>query len=83
MAEKTSWGLIATGILTAIVGSAILLIISGYKDFIWINIKEISYVSILLLLCIGLVLIAWIRSLTFVSPIDRIEVPDKTASKNH
>ena len=84
MAEKTFTGLVATGTLTAIVGGVLLCVISAYKDFILVNIKEISYLSILLLFFIGLILIAWIRSLTFVTPsIDKIEMLDKTASKHH
>ena len=83
MAEKTFTGLAATGTLTAIVGGVFLFVVSAYMDVILLNIRQISYLSILLLLFIGLILIAWIRSLTFVTPTDKIEVLDKTVSKDH
>ena len=83
MAEKTFTGLVATGTLTAIVGGVLLFVVSAYMDLILLNIRQISYLSILLLFCIGLILISWIRSLTFVTSIDKIEVPDKTVSENH
>ncbi len=83
MAEKTFTGLVATGTLTALIGGVLLFVVSAYMDFILLNIRQISYLAILLLFFIGLTLIAWIRSLTFVSAIDKIDVPDKTISKNH